>query len=785
MLENYFKIAMRQVKKNKGFSIINILGLSMGMACATLIFLWVIDEISYDRFHKKYDNLYQVLENQTYEGTTYTFSATPGLLASAMKTEIAEVKNVARSDWGDRWLFAFGEKSLYDNGRLVDPAFLEMFSFPLLQGDAKKALANENSIVITESLSKKLFGNENPVGKYVKVNNENEMVITAILKDMPNNSTIKAEWFGSFKIFEKNNPWYNSWGNNGMETFVELNPGTDIIALNKKLEPFIKNKERTAAARPLLLSMNDWRLRSNFTEGKQDGGRIEYVRLFSVIALLLIFIACINFMNLATARSEKRMREVGVRKVMGAERFTLMKQFMGESLVMSFIALVIAYLFVLVSLPLFNELVAKKLSLAITNPLQWVLMISIALFCGLVSGSYPSIYLSSFSPIHIFKGMNKGKSSAPVLIRKGLVITQFVVSIVLIISTVIIFKQIEHVKNRQLGFNKNKLIYMDLQGQMNKHLDVLKRELISTGMVTNIALSSQNVLSEGSNTGGYNWEGKDPTKEVLVTVEIGSPGFISTTGMKLIAGRDFYTNWQKDTSNIIVNEAFARLINKKDPIGAIVRNDTIPFHIIGVVKDFVFNDFYKSPDPYILSCDPRATNNLFIRINDKANISDALSQIEQVIKKDNPAYPFEYKFMDEEFDKIFKSEMLLAKLARLFTILTIFISCLGLFGLAAYTAERRTKEIGIRKVLGATVTNVVGLLSKDFLKLVIVAILLASPVAWYLMNIWLENYAYRINIQWWVFVMAAFAALLIAFFTVSIQAIKAAVANPVTSLRTE
>ncbi|HKR06188.1 MAG TPA: ABC transporter permease [Bacteroidia bacterium] len=784
MFKNYLKISLRHAKKNKGFSLINIFGLSLGMTCAILILLWVQDEVTYNRFHEKYTTLYQVMDNQTYEGKTYTFSAVPGLLAGALKDEVPEIKNTARADWGNRWLFTLGEKTIYDDGRLVDPSYLDMFTFPMLYGEKKNALADGHSIILTNKLSQKLFGDENPVGKYIKVNNRREVLITGVLKDPPNNSSLKFQWLASFKIFEKNNDWYKQWDNNGMQTYVELKPGADVDKLNKKIYSFIQTKNKDAAAKIFLHSMDDWRLRSKFNEGKQDGGRIEYVRLFSIIALFLIFIACINFMNLATARSEQRMREVGVRKVMGAERFALMKQFVGESLVTSCIALIIACVFVLISLPFFNELVEKKLSLGLTNPLQWLLLIGIALFCGFIAGSYPSVYLSSFSPVSIFKGMQI-KSSGAAMVRKGLVVTQFVVSIVLIISTVVIFRQIQHVKDRQLGYNKENLIYCDLQANVKEHFDVIRQNLISTGMVTNAATSSQNLLSEGSNTGGFSWEGKDPTKEVLITVENGSPGFINTTGMQIIAGRDFNADWKKDSMNIIINEAFAKLMNKKNPVGEIVRQDSNTYHIVGLVKDFVYNDFYKAPDPYVLYCDPRNTYNLFIRIKDNANTSDALAKIESVIKKNNPGYPFEYNFIDADFDRLFKSEMLVAKLSRLFAILTIFISCLGLFGLAAYTAERRTKEIGIRKVLGATVANMVSLLSKDFLKLVFVAVLVASPLAWYIMNNWLQDYAYRINIQWWIFVMAAFLALLIAFLTVSIQAIKAAIANPVNSLRTE
>ncbi len=785
MFTNYLKIAYRHARKNKGFSLINIFGLSLGMACAILIMLWVQDEISYNKFHEKYNSLYQVLENQTYEGKTYTFAATPGLLAGALKEEFPEIQNVARTDWGNRWLFTIADKTIYEDGRLVDKSFLNLFTFPLVHGEIKNALQDEHSIVITEKMSRKFFGGENPVGKYIKVNGEKEMLISGVLADAPANSSLRFEWLASFKIFESENPWWTSWGSNGMQTFVELKPGADRMKLNKELFSFIQKKEKDAAARPFLHPMDDWRLRSKFTEGKPDGGRIEFVRLFSGIALLLILIACINFMNLATARSEQRKREVGVRKVMGAERFALMKQFISESMLMSFLALLIGCILVMLALPYFNELVEKKLSLGLAHPAQWFLLIGIAVFCGIVAGSYPSFYLSSFSPISIFKGMQKGRSSGAAIVRKGLVVTQFVVSIVLIICTIIIFKQVQHVKDRPLGYDKDNLIFIVMQGKMNEHMDVIRQDLLQTGAVTHLATTSQTLLNEGSNTGGFEWEGKDPTKEALITVELGSPDFIKTSGMELLAGRDFHPDWKTDTMSVIINESFSKLMGMKNPVGNSVRHDGNEYHIIGLVKDFVYNDFYKTPAPYLLFCSPAATTVLFIRLKEEVNKTEALAQVENVIKKDNPGYPFEYKFVDQEFDNIFKGEMLIAKLSRLFAILTIFISCLGLFGLAAYTAERRTKEIGIRKVLGATVTNMVALLSKDFLKLVLVAILLAAPAAWYIMHNWLQDYAYRITIPLWIFAVAACLALCIAFLTVSLQAVRAAIANPIHSLRTE
>ena len=785
MLTNYLKIAFRHIKKNRGFSLLNMLGLSIGLTCAILILLWIQDEVGYNKFHSKYENLYQVLENHRYDGQTYTFASTPGPLAAGMKSEMPEVKNIGRVDWGDRWLFTVNEKPFYENGNLVDPEFFEMFSFGFIYGDPKTALANDHSIVITKRMSDKFFGESNPVGKYLKVNDKSEFIITGVVETPPSNSTLNFEWLASFKIFETQNEGWRNWTFNNMQTFVELKPLQSPELFNKKFKDYIKSKNSDASGEAFLLGMKDWRLRRNFEEGKQAGGRIEYVRLFGVIAFLLIIIACINFMNLATARSEQRSKEVGLRKVMGAKRGNLMTQFIGESVVMSFVSMVIACLLVIIFLPSFNELVGKKLTMGFDKPLQWILFSGIALFCGIVAGSYPSVYLSSFKPVSIFRGFSKSGNSAPVLIRKVLVVSQFVISIVLIISTVVIYRQIEHVKKRNLGYNKNNLIYLRQKGKINEKLNVIEHDLLATGVVSHAAGCNQTVLEMGNNTSGISWEGKDEKKGVLITTDFVTPDYVNTTGMKLMSGRDFYKNAPSDSLSVLINETCAKIIGKKNPLNTLLRWDTTQFTVVGVVKDFVFNDMYKSPEPVVIFCYPKLTSNYFIRLNENTDTETALAKIETVFKKANPGHPFEYNFLDDDFDKQFKSEMLISKLSRLFAILTILISCIGLFGLAAYTAERRTREIGIRKVLGATVQNLVSLLSKDFLKLVVIAIVIASPLAWYIMTKWLQDFAYRIEIRSWMFVSAGLLALLIALATVSFQAIKAAMNNPVKSLRTE
>lgn len=788
MLKNYFKIALRHIKKNKGYAFINMIGLSLGIACAILILLWVNDEVQYNKFQKSYNSLYQVIENQTYEGKTYTFSALPGKFAAAIKDELPEIKYATRTDWGTKTLFSVGDKNIYETGYFADPDFLKMFSFELIKGDTSKLLTDPTSIVITTKMAEKFFGEEDPVGKTIRVNNEKEFTITGLLKEPPLNSTLKFSWLAAFQVYEDQNQWLKEWGNNGIQTFVQLKTGVDPKQLDKKLHDFISKKDTSAIAKPFLLAMNDWRLRSRFEDGKYAGGRIENVKMFSIIGLLIIIIACINFMNLATARSEQRAREVGVRKVLGAGRGILIKQFFGESIMMSFVAMLVAALIVFLVLPSFNTLVEKKLSFDLSNPVFWAGLPLLGLICGAIAGSYPSLYLSSFNPSTVFKGLRIGKNSATVNVRKGLVITQFAISIVLIISTIIIYRQIEHVMDRQLGYNKENIIYISLKGKMNEHFPAIHHDLLSTGVVENAALSNSRVLNVGSSSGDFSWQGKTPGSQLLVSLEWVSPEYISTMGMKLATGRDFYPDITKDSSSIIINETFANIIGKKDLVGDIIRRDNgngKELRIVGVVKDFVFNDMYKKPDPLILFCDTSNVSTMLVRLKSKQDIQQQLAKIENVVKANNPGYPFESKFLDEDFNSLFKSEMLIGKLSRLFALLTILISCLGLLGLAAYTAERRTKEIGIRKVLGATVTNVITLLSKDFLRLVAISSVVAFPLAWWLMHNWLQDFAYRINISWWVFVIAGGLAVVIALLTVSFQAIKAAVANPVKSLRTE
>lgn len=786
MFRNYLKTAFRSLWKNKVYGFLNIIGLSIGIACAGLIFLWVENELTYNHYFKKSDRLFSVKNNQTYDGTTYTWDATPGPLADGIKSEIPGIKSTSRSTWGDRTLFGLGEKRVYEQGLNVDASFFTMFNMEFVKGNPATAFSQLHALVISQKMAKKFFGDEDPVGKYLTVNNKQNYVVSGVVKDLPENSSIQFEWLAPFKIYEDQNNWLQNWGNNGIITYVETEQGADMAGINKKLNGYIQTKMTGAVSRPFLFPMKDWRLYNKFENGKQTGGRIKYVKLFTTIAWIILIIACINFMNLATARSERRAREVGVRKVVGAQKGMLVAQFIGEAILLSYLSVLVALLLIWLSLPSFNILVEKELSIDLLSPAHLLFLGIIGLVSGLVAGSYPAFYLSSFKPILVLKGLKIRSGASAGFIRKGLVIAQFSISIILIISTIIIYQQIQHVRSRELGYDKENLIYMNVQGSMNQHFGALHNDLLATGVVKDAALSNQRVLQEGNNSGDFSWQGKDPNKQVLISMDWVSPEYINTMGMKLKEGRNFYSDAATDSNNIIINDALARLMGKGTQVGSVINRDGgEKYTVVGVVNDFLYNDMYASSAPLIVFCRPSKTNYLNIRIKTGVSMPSALSKIEAVIKNDNPGFPVEYKFVDLEFDKQFKAEMLIGKLASIFSALAILISCLGLFGLAAYTAERRTREVGIRKVLGASTQGLAQLLSRDFVLLVILSCLIAFPVSWYAMHNWLLDFAYRIEIQWWVFIAAGASAIAIALLTVSYQAIKAASLNPVKSLRTE
>ncbi|HZY38442.1 MAG TPA: ABC transporter permease, partial [Mucilaginibacter sp.] len=790
MFRNYLKTTLRSLLKNRSYSFLNIAGLAIGVTCASLIFLWAQDELTYNRNFEKRDYLYKVYENNTYEGKVGTFIVTPGPLAKAMKVAIPGIKNVARMTAdGDRALFALGEKAITEKGNYADSEIFSMLKLPFVSGSGAVAFQQLQSIVISEKMAKKFFGDADPMGKSLRINNEQDYTVTGVFKDLPENSTYQFQWLAPMQNVDHKQPWRTMWSSNWCHTLVELDPAARVVSVNQQLKHFISAESKIDNPPDCFLySMNDWNLHDNFANGRMEGGKIQYVKMFSFIAWLVLLIACINFMNLSTARSEQRAKEVGVRKVMGAGKGQLIGQFIGEAVIMSFISVLVAVGLIYMAMPYFNNLVQKQLAPNIFEPSHLLYLVMISLVTGLLAGSYPAFYLSSFNPIAVLKNSKIKSSSGSGFIRQSLVVIQFSVSIILIIGTVTIYQQIQHIKNRELGYDKNNLVYINLQGNEADHFTAVYNDLQRSGIVGNATTSSDPVLGVVSSSDSYSWDGMDATKHPLVSKEDVSAQFVSTMGMKLAAGRGFNTNSSLDSTHVMINEALAKEMGKEGRIGGIIRDDDKKaFTITGILKDYLYNDLYGAAAPLLLynRPTPAGTGVLTMRFKPGVNLQDALVKAGAIVKADNPGYPFEYFFIDDDFNQLFKTETLTGTLAGVFASLAIFISCLGLFGLAAYTAEQRIKEIGIRKVLGASVSGLAGLLSKDFLKLVGISCLIAFPVAFWAINNWLQSYQYRVSIHWWVFAIAATMAILIALATVSFQAVKAALMNPVKSLRSE
>jgi ABC-type antimicrobial peptide transport system permease subunit len=786
MLKNYIKIALRNLFRNKGFSVINISGLAIGMASAILILLWVQNEISYDRFHEKNSRLYEVWENSIYDGALQTGLPTPQLMGPALKNDYPEIESATRVSWNMSILFGYGDKHLKASGIWVDPSFLTMFSFPLLIGDIKTALNDPHSLVITEKMSKKLFGDENPIGKVVKFDNSENFIITGLLKDLPNNTDFDFEFLESATFMESKGYMDADWTDVSIRTFVLLKPNTRLADINSKIKNIvIKYSGGRSKDESFLYPVSQLRLYSKFVDGKPTGGRIETVRLFTLIAVFILLIACINFMNLSTARSEKRAKEVGIRKVAGALKKSLIAQFLIESIIISAIAGFIALIIVQFSLPAFNQLTQKQLFIDYTNFNFWLICIGFVLFTGMLSGSYPAFFLSNFKPVAVLKGTFK-KVNALVTPRKILVVSQFTFAIILVISTIIIVQQIKYAQERNSGYDKNNLAYVFIEGDIPKNYQLIKYELINSGTAIAVSQTMAPLTQSWSSGMSLNWQGKDPNTRPTFDRSTTDGGIIKTAGLELVQGRDIDINkYPTDSTACIINESAAKIMNFKNPIGQLVFDDPINWHIVGVIKDFILQSPYDKTRPIIFKGPKYGSNVLNIKFNSRYSTAQNLATAEKIFKKYNPAYPFEYHFIDEEYAKKFSDQQQTGILAGLFAGLTIFISCLGLFGLATYMAESRIKEVGVRKILGASVSNITALLSKDFVKLVVISIFIASPISWYFMKQWLMGFDYRIHISWFVFAMAGLTAIIIALITVSFQAIKAAIANPVTSLRSE
>jgi putative ABC transport system permease protein len=789
MFRNYFKIALRNLLKNRGYSFINIGGLAIGLASSILIFLWVADEYTYNTFHTHYNNLYKLYQSQEWNmGHIGTGPSMPYPMKEAAPAASSQIKYICMTNWGEGNMLQVGDKRLTKMGLSVSEDYLKMFSFTLIKGDQNHALDDPNSIVISESTAKAVFAEAEPMGQFIRIDNDRELKVTGLIPDVPKQSEFQFDFLLPFAYYEASQGWVsyskNNWNNNSFQMYVQLNEGATEAEVNSSIQDLIKkNNPKAPTAKLFLHPMSKWRLHANFEEGKNTGGRIDYVRLFTAIAVFVLIIACINFMNLATARSESRAREVGIRKSIGSRRKELIIQFLGESVAISALAFMFAIALVELVLPSYNLLVDKNISVDYSNPMLWGVAIALILIIGLFTGSYPAFYLSSFQPVKVLKGkVDTGKGgSTP---RKALVVLQFVFSIALIIGTVVIYQQIMHVKNRDMGYDRENLIQIWTNGELNTNFKTIREELMRTGAVKAVCKSNSPVTSIFSSN-EIKWQGMPTGSRVAFSTIATEYDYAETMGVKMILGRDFSRDFPSDSSAVIINEAGLKMLGFADPLGQKIEYGGGQFEIIGVMQDMVMADAEGTVQPLSMFMVPGWTSTITIRLNKTDDLNAAIAQVESVFKKHNANYPFEYQFTDDVFNRKFSGINLISRVAGIFAGLAIAITCLGLLGLASFTAEQRTKELGIRKVMGASVINLVLLISKDFTRLVLVAFLIAAPLAWWYLSTYLQRYEYRVEMGYWVIGVVGAFALLLTILIVSTQALKAALANPTKSLRSE
>jgi ABC-type antimicrobial peptide transport system permease subunit len=786
MIKNYFKIAWRNLFRNKGFSATNLLGLTIGITCTILISLWVQDELTYDKFHSNYTSIYKLYANRDFNNQLFTDENMVLPLAGAIKNASPQVEHAVIVTHRQPHVLKYGDNKLKKEGYRVSEHFFDMFSWKFIQGNTQTAMTDPSSIVLTKSAAKALFGNEDPINKVVKFANQDDLKVTAVVADVPGNSTFQFDYIVPFNPSDEGyKRSMENWQNSSWTVFVQVKRGTDLKLLEKTIND-IKYKHDADDKRIstyFAFPFSKLRLQSEFKDGKNIGGMIEYVKLFSIIAIIILLIACVNFMNLSTARSEKRAREVGVRKTLGSGKRQLIFQFFSESIILAFIAFVLSIGTVYVLLPFFNQLVDKDLVLDITKPVFWGAAIVLILFTGIIAGSYPALYLSSFNPVRVLKGtFSAGKKT--VLPRHILVVGQFAISILLISATIIIYQQIQHIKNRDIGYNPDNLIMIPASQDTQNTFSAIRDELMKTGMISAVNRSFSPITEVWWKAPAPDWDGKPAGGELIVASMATDIDYTKTIGVKILEGKDF-SGVPADSSNMLINEAAVKAMQLKNPLGTQLRYGSNKYTVIGVISNIVMESPFRAVDPMLVYFDPNNSNSINIRLTASAKPQQAIKSIEAVFKKYNPAYPFEYKFVDEEFNRKFLTEDLISRITNIFAGLAIFICCIGLAGLASFTIEKRVREIGIRKVLGATLGQLLTLISKDFLRLVLIAFVIATPLAWWFMNNWLEKYPDRITISIWLFGAVGLLILLLALVVVSLNTMKAAITNPVKSLRTE
>jgi predicted permease len=787
MLKNYALITLRNLFRNKVYSFINVAGLSIGLACSLLIFLWVQDETSFDTFHPKADRLYQVWINAKFDGEINSWNSVPLPTAEAMKTADSHIQNATVTNWGGEYLLTVGERPITQRGYYAGSEFLEMFEFPLIQGEATTVLDEPYSIVITQSTAKALFGSEDPVGQIIRLSDEHDLKVTGVLEDVPANSSFEFDFLVPWSLSEQTSDQtkrdQDNWGNYSYQAYVELRDPSYLADVNNSIRGMlIEHDEKDLEQEFFLYPLLRWRLHASFENGVEEGGMADYVRLFTVIAVFILLIACINFMNLATARSERRAREVGIRKSVGSSRRELVAQFMGESIFISVIAFLVAVLLTELALPFYNELVDKELSIDYTSGAFWLASLGVILLTGIVAGSYPALYLSSFQPVKVLKGKVKAGKNASTP-RQVLVVLQFGFAILLIVGTIVIYQQIQLVQSRELGYEQENLISVRRTTDLEKNYEVLKNELLQSGTVEAVTRSNSDITQINSNN-FVGWPGKPEEQRVLFVTIVADYDYTKTMGIEVLQGRDFSKDFSNDTASIIINQAALDIMQLDDPIGTQLDLWDEKRTLIGVVDNVLMGSPYEPVRPMFVILDDWG-GSITLRLAKTDDLPGTLARVEDVFKKYNPAYPFEYEFMDEEFQKKYVTINLTKQLANLFMALALIITGLGLFGLASYTAEQRNKEIGIRKVLGASVLSIIALMSKDFSRLVIIAFVIATPLAWWALNTYLERYEIRTDVHWWIFPLTGAIALVFALVFVVGQALRAAQGDPVKALRSE
>jgi putative ABC transport system permease protein len=791
MFKNNFKIAWRNLLKTKGFSLINTAGLSVGLAVVLIIGLWIKDEINYNTSIPANKLIVQVLQNQTNNGKTETQQANPAPLADELRKSYRDdFKYVVQASWNYDHLVTYDKKHFHKEGSFVQPSFVDMVSLQIKSG-SRKALDDPYTILISESVANTIFGADDPLGKVLKMDNNHTVKVGGVYKDLPGDS-----YFGnhhllfSWKLFLIENEWlkYNPWGSNFTRTFGMLNDPASLSHISAKIKKTIYTNtdadSKKANPEIFLHPMNKWHLYSDFENGKNTGGRIKYVWLFGIIGLFVLILACINFMNLATARSEKRAKEVGIFKTLGSTKGQLMFQYLTESITIVFISFILSLVISYTSLPLFNEIAQKKLSIPWPDASFWLVSLLICLVVGLLAGSYPAFYLSAFKPVQVLKG-GKLAGRATILPRKLLVVFQFTVSVALLSCTWIVYKQIQFAKDRPAGFNKDGLIHTGFYEGIYRSFETFSNDLKSSGAVTAIAQSTSPPAQAWRNNSGFNWKGKDPSFAVDFPNNGVSHGYGKTIGWKIVQGRDFSRDIISDSSAMIITTQALRLMGLEKPIGETVTWNDVPYHIIGVVDNIIVGSPYSADRACIYHISGQQENVINMRLSNTMSTKEALGKIESIYKKYAPNVPFDYTFVDADFENKFGEEERIGTLSSLFTYMAMFISILGLLGLAAYTTEKRTKEIGVRKVLGATVLNICRLISREFVILIFISFLVAVPVSYFFMNNWLQNFEYRTSISIWIYLGAGVVTLVLTIGVVSFHAVRSALSNPVKSLRTE